>query len=214
MFHATDIFTKTNRTNQNGKLFHPGMFDPASPQISRDSIIVIVVLSARVPGQTLLIKLDDSLRNASVGLLGWHKVCFITSLPLDEEHELSRRVSGSNNSLGIETSLKSSRPFVTYFLGLLGGGRVKRSCLALVVPWPPSPTLLLSHPLKLVNQISTIQVVPWLPSIILIAKATPFEQVLRLPIPSNSLVYHLLHSELFLHISHDDPTNKVEEPLL
>ena len=100
MVHATDIFTKTNRTNQNGKLFHPGMFDPASPQNSRDSIIVIVVLSARVPGQTLLIKLrienidlliiilimlnhlDDSLRNTSVGLLGWHKVCFITSLPL------------------------------------------------------------------------------------------------------------------------------------
>ena len=57
MFHATDIFTKTNRTNQIGKCFHPGMFDPASPQNSRDSIIVIVVLSARVPGQTLLIKL-------------------------------------------------------------------------------------------------------------------------------------------------------------
>ena len=57
MVHATNIFTKTNCTNQTGKLFHPGMFDPASPHISRNSIIVIVVLSARVPGQTLLIKL-------------------------------------------------------------------------------------------------------------------------------------------------------------
>merc|ERR1719397_1609577 len=169
MFHATDIFTKTNRTNKKGKHYQAVQFAPGRPQISRDSIIVIVVLSARVPSQTLLIKLDDSLRNASVGLLGRHKICFIASLPLDEEHELSRRVGGSNNSLRIKTTLKPSRPLVTYFLGLLGGGRVKCSCLALVVPWPTSPTLLLSHPLKLVNQISTIQVVPWLPSVILIA---------------------------------------------
>merc|ERR1712172_286631 len=82
--------------------------NPASPQNSRDSIIVIVVLSARVPGQTLLIKLDDSLRNTSVCLLGWNKVCFIASLPLDEEHQLSRRVSSSNNSLRIKTTLKPS----------------------------------------------------------------------------------------------------------
>ena len=74
------------------------MFAPASSQNSRDSIVVVVVLGARVPGQALLIELRveiafnhfqiqkdhlyDSLRNASVCLLGWHKVRFVASLPL------------------------------------------------------------------------------------------------------------------------------------
>ena len=84
------------------------MFAPASSQNSRDSIVVIVVLSARVPGQALLIELkgdfnhdcnlqnihlDDSLRNTSVSLLGWNKVCFIASLPLQNP-----RQSSSHNS--------------------------------------------------------------------------------------------------------------------
>ena len=72
--------------------------------------------------------LDDSLRNASVCLLGWHKVRFVASLPLqniiipeigvignlDEEHELARGVGGADNSFGVEATIKPSRPLVTW----------------------------------------------------------------------------------------------------
>merc|ERR1719367_1320225 len=77
-----------------------------------------------------------------------------------------------------------------------------------------SPGLLLSDPFKLINQISTVQVVPWLPSVILVPKASPFEQVLRLSIPPNSLVNHLLHSKFFLHVSHDDPLQSRSDSLV
>ena len=79
------------------KYFVSRHVSPASSNSCRDSIVVIVVLSARVPGQALLIELkgdfyhhfnlqdihlDDSLRNASVRLLRGNKICLITSLPL------------------------------------------------------------------------------------------------------------------------------------
>ena len=75
--------------------------------------------------------LDDSLRDSSVGLLGRHKISFIAALPLqnmvdrhhieyraqenlDEEHELSRGVGGADNSLWVETTIKPSRPLITW----------------------------------------------------------------------------------------------------
>ena len=61
----------------------------------RDSSLVLLLLAGRVPGEALLVELDDGLGTLDVGLPGGHQVGLVAALPLDQEHELAGRVSGT-----------------------------------------------------------------------------------------------------------------------
>ena len=57
--------------------------------------LVILILSRAVPGQPLLVELDDGLRALDVGFPGWHEVRLVAALPLDQEHKLTRGIRGT-----------------------------------------------------------------------------------------------------------------------
>ena len=67
---------------------------------------LVLILTAGVPAESLLVELDHHLRTLHVGLPGRHQVGLVTSLPLDEEHQLPRAVCGSDNPLRLQTSVK------------------------------------------------------------------------------------------------------------
>ena len=51
-------------------------------------LLLVLVLAAGVPGQPLLVELDDHLGTLHVGLPRRHQVRLVTPLPLDQEHQL------------------------------------------------------------------------------------------------------------------------------
>ena len=92
------------------------------PNQSRPSASESLVLvgGGRVPGEPLLVELDDDLGTLHVGLPGGHQVSLVTSLPLDEEHQLPRAVCGSNYPLCLQSSVKTWRRRVLLRLSELG----------------------------------------------------------------------------------------------
>merc|ERR1719431_1071651 len=80
--------------------------------------LLIFVLATSVPGQSLLIELDDHLRAFHVCLPCRNQICLVTSFPLDQEHQFSRRIGGSYDSLGLKASVKSSRSCILSWMKL------------------------------------------------------------------------------------------------
>ena len=65
-------------------------------------IICVVVLTRGVPSEPLLVELDHGLGALHVGLSREHKVGLVRTLPLDEEHELARRVLQDSSDVKIQ----------------------------------------------------------------------------------------------------------------
>ena len=57
--------------------------------ISPLTVVGVFVLTGGVPGEALLVELDDCLGALDVGLPRWDKVCLVRSLPFDQEHQLT-----------------------------------------------------------------------------------------------------------------------------
>merc|ERR1719431_1420184 len=84
--------------------------------------LLVFILATRVPGQSLLIELDNNLGAFHVCLPCRNQICLITSFPLDQEHQFSRRISGSNDSLGLKASVKSSWSCIFSWVKLFSWG--------------------------------------------------------------------------------------------
>ncbi len=84
-----------------------------------------------MPGEPLLVELDDGLRAPHIGLAGGHEIGLVASLPLDQEHELARGVGGSDDALGIQVAVEAAGAFVFRLLLLAGVGAASNR-LALV----------------------------------------------------------------------------------
>ncbi len=61
-----------------------------------------------MPGEALLVELDDDLGTLDVGNTGGNEVRLLRPLPLHEEHELPARVSRPNDPLRLETPVKTT----------------------------------------------------------------------------------------------------------
>ena len=79
---------------------------------------LVLVLSAGVPGEALLVELDDGLRTLDVRLPGRHQVRLVTAFPLDEEHQLPGGVRRPDNPLRVQAPVKTPRPLPSRSLGL------------------------------------------------------------------------------------------------
>ena len=62
-----------------------------------------------MPGEPLLVELDDGLRALDVGLPRRHQVRLVRPLPLDEEHELAGGVGGADDALRVEAAVEAAR---------------------------------------------------------------------------------------------------------
>ena len=60
-----------------------------------------------MPGQALLVELDDGLRALDVGLSSGDQVGLVGALPLDQEHELAGRVGSSDDPFGVQVSVET-----------------------------------------------------------------------------------------------------------
>ena len=63
-----------------------------------DSVLVVTIFGV-IPVQTLLVELDDNLRDLNIGFFSWNQISFVWSFPLDQEEKLSRVIGRSNYSL-------------------------------------------------------------------------------------------------------------------
>ena len=77
---------------------------------------LVLVLPAGVPGEALLVELDDGLRALDVGLPRRHQVGLVRPLPLDEEHELAGGVGGADDALRVEAAVEAARAVVVRLL--------------------------------------------------------------------------------------------------
>ncbi len=71
-----------------------------------------------MPGEPLLVELDDGLRALCVGLPGGHQVGLVASLPLDEEHELPGGVGGADDALGLQVAVEAPGAVVAASAGV------------------------------------------------------------------------------------------------
>merc|ERR1719391_565899 len=143
-----------------------------------------------VPVQPLLVELDHNLWDLQICLFGWHQICLIRPLPLDEEVELSWVIGCSNDLFCSKTPGKSFRPCVR-FLGRLGLG-LSRVCSSL--PFATSRLLVVTPVLLLVllDQLMAFQVANRLPRVVVrVLPSLPLHKVLSLalsqPLADNGL---------------------------
>jgi len=68
--------------------------------------IIILISCGGMPGKSLLIKLDDHLWTLHIGLSGRDQICLISSLPLHQKHQFSRRVRCSNDFLRLQSTVE------------------------------------------------------------------------------------------------------------
>jgi len=147
-----------------------------------------------VPGQSLLVKLDDRLRTLHVSLPSRNQISLVRTFPLDEKHQLSRGVCGANDPLGVKIAVEAPwaviiRLLLLFSLLASGGGR---DGLALAGFLLLLGGLLLVLSLELCDQVLAVQVLNRLPGVILVSVALPLEEVLRLARLGDALVHHLL----------------------
>ena len=72
-------------------------------------VLLVLILTAGVPAESLLVELYDDLGTLDVGLPGRHQVSLLTPLPGDEKHQLPRAVCGSDDPPCLQTSVKPCR---------------------------------------------------------------------------------------------------------
>ena len=77
--------------------------------------LFVVILRRSVPTEPLFIKPNHGLRALGIGISSRHQVRLVRPLPLDEEHQLARRVRGANDAFRFEATIKS---LWAIFLGL------------------------------------------------------------------------------------------------
>merc|ERR1719508_235712 len=156
------------------------------------------LLLAVIPVETILVKLDDHLRDLDVSLLGGHEIRLVAILPLDEEEELPRLVSRSDDLLGGETPGESSG--LLFSFGRFSCGR-SRGLLSVRLPFHSLGlhllllVLVFQISLKLLNLfVGSLQVLLGLPRVVVrIVVAAPLDEILHLPSLLGALVHDSLH---------------------
>lgn len=86
----------------------------------RPGLSLVGRVGVAVPCEALLVELDDDLWTLDVGLLGWNEVSLVGVFPLHQEHQLPRRVRGSDDSLRQESAVEAFlavRLFLCRWLG-------------------------------------------------------------------------------------------------
>merc|ERR1712121_5861 len=95
------------------------VFNLAKRPTNDDDICLVVSVFRVVPVEALLVELDNNLRNLRVSFLGWNQICFVRTLPFDQEEQLSGIVGRSDDSFRRQTSSKSSWLVLVLFFLLL-----------------------------------------------------------------------------------------------
>merc|ERR1719286_37944 len=165
------------------------------------SIILIV------PVESILVELDYNLWDSGIGFLGWNQVCFLTTLPLDEEEQLSWFVRCSNDLFWFQSTSKSSWSVILLLPSLvvnLGSFWIiffpSSSGLPFVVTLSCCITLALQVFLKLVNNVlGFFQIVGRFPCVVIrIIIVFPFNQILYLSTLLNTFIENLLYFIFFV----------------
>merc|ERR1719273_1770098 len=148
-----------------------------------------------VPVEPLLVELDHDLWNLDIGLLCWHKISLVRSLPLDEEVEFPRVVGGANDLLCSQSTGESLRLQVRLLPRLLL--LVVRLGRVLGLPLGASlGFLVLVFLLELGDDLVTVEISHGLPGVVVVGPPDPFHKVLHL-----ALLHPLLDDGLDLILS-------------
>merc|ERR1719319_495220 len=148
--------------------------------LSKSSVLGFLLFTVG-PVETILIELDDHLRDLDVCLLGGNKICLIAALPLDQKEEFTWLIGCADDFLSSETSGKSLW-FLLSFSGFSNGiGSRRIFCVGFPLG---SLGFLFSFGLQdclklLYFCLSPFQVIVWLPGVVIrIIEATPLDKVL------------------------------------
>jgi len=134
----------------------------------------VFVFGTRMPSETLFVKLDDDLWAFDVGLTRWHQISFVAVLPLHEKHELATRVRGADDSLWLKSAIEASWPRIVIVIhGLLLFGRGSFGFL-LAFLWF---FLLASFGLESGDDVGTIEIILWLPSVFAVGISFPLDKI-------------------------------------
>uniref|UniRef100_A0A6B0V2K5 Uncharacterized protein n=1 Tax=Ixodes ricinus TaxID=34613 RepID=A0A6B0V2K5_IXORI len=150
----------------------------------------VFAAAASVPGQAFFVKPYDDLRAADVGDAGGHDVRLVAVLPLDQEHELARRVGGADDAIGVQAAVETTWLGVSILPLLLAAGRLG------VVFHLLGVRVLLAFFLELGDEARAVQVLFGFPGVVAFGVTFPLEVVLDLAL-THPAVDDLFDDEFF-----------------
>lgn len=120
-----------------------------------------------MPGQPLLVELDDELRHLVVANLGRNELALLALLPLDEEHELAERVRRGHDLLRLPALVEALDPLDARLEVDVGGRGSRGAGGTLARPGRLSGGLV---GLELGDELGTVEVFFRFPSVVLTAR--------------------------------------------